>query len=146
MAFYSTLFAQKNKGQGTSMDEYYYATRIYASQIQNGESPYKEGYTIKHMYTYKSPVYISSSSLTVDFIGIFKDGFSAPKATIAIANQNSSKPQYICIPHPKTSIEIRRICDQTVVDLPEYRINLYYLALQEFYTQQSILYYKIKNN
>lgn len=142
---YSAVFAQKQKGQGTSIDEYYYATRIYASQIQNGEEPYKENYTIEHLYTYKSPVYISSSTLTVDFIGIFKEDIPTPKATIAIANKNSGKPQYICIPHPKTNIEIRRMCDQTVVDLPEYRVNLYYLALQEFYTHQSLQYYHLKN-
>jgi len=133
------LFAQNDVNfLGTTLDLCNYATKGYAYQKKMGLTASKEGYEIKNIHTYTHP---SNINLTVDFIGLFQINAKIPQAVIAIANRKSSSPQYICMPHPHTQNEVRNLCEKIILVMPETRIRLYFLAVQDLYMKGKLKEY-----
>lgn len=139
-----TLKAQTNSELdknliATTLDEYNYTVKGYPYQIKMGLTISKEGYEIKRIHTYYAPEAIAQGKrLTVDYVGVYRKDAKIPCSIIAIANQSSPNPQYICIPHPNTSGQVASLCRQTILSLPESRLRLYYFGLQDLYTKGNI--------
>lgn len=125
--------------QGTTEEEYNYITKIYPVQVQSGITPDKSGYSLEFLHAYSVPSNLTQGNVvTVDYIGLYKEGLSVPRAIIAIANRHSSAPQYICIPHANTTGTIYEKCYNTLINLPASRKNLYFLGLESLYSNKLV--------
>ncbi len=115
-----SLFAQ----EGTTLEEYRYLSKGYLYQIELGLDVYKNGYSVRSIYT---------TSNNAELIGLFKDGEKDTKALLVKIVEVGKAPVYICIPNGQSEETVLSLYNLDVQQLENLETRkLYDNAIHEF--------------
>lgn len=120
LLFSFSLLAQ----EGTTLEEYRYLSKGYLYQKELGLDIYKNGYTVKTIFT---------TSKDAKLIGLFKDGEKETKALLVVIEEKGQAPIYVCIPNSYSEDRVLSLYNLDVQRLINVETRkLYDSAMQEF--------------
>ncbi len=118
----------------TSMEEYLYVTFGYKEQLQKGLDD-KKGYSwkplLQHKFSFKKGGFITDQYQVgvFDFEGLYRDGESAPCATVAIFKETEGMAKkdgvFGCIPHPKTEKDIQALAEKYLLEKTQFSVRVF---------------------
>ena len=120
--------------EGTTMEEWLYATKGYKDDVSKGKDPEKEGYTFEKTHTLVSDIFVTKESkgdptCTIDFVEMKKAG--KPKVTIVKVTRGSSLSTY-AFPTPDCLPEVDKAYIDTLAQMATNRAKLILLAYHDY--------------
>ena len=126
--------APKVAAEGTTIEEWLYATKGYKDDVSKGKDPEKEGYTFEKTYTFVTDLFVTRENkgrpvYTIDFVEMKKAGKA--KVTIVKITSGSSLITY-AFPTPDCAPEVGEDYFDSLAEMGGNRAKLILLAYHDY--------------
>jgi hypothetical protein len=127
--------APKVAADGTTIEEWLYATKGYKDDVSKGKDPEKEGYTFEKTYTFVTDIFVTKENkgrpayTTIDFVEMKKAGKA--KVTIVKITSGSSLKTY-AFPTPDCAPEVDKDYLDSLAEMGANRAKLILLAYHDY--------------